>query len=80
MTKGPQKKGVLATVESDAAVGLAWNHSLAHHSFIHSFASFIPMGTAFAVPMECYHTHLADGKLRPRERNGFAESSKGVSK
>ena len=80
MTKGPQKKGVLATVESDAAVGLAWNHSLAHYSFIHSFASFIPMGTAFAVPMECYHTHLADGKLRPRERNGFAESSNGVSK
>ena len=60
MTKGPRKKGVLATAESDAAVGLPWNHSLAHHSVIYSFASFIPMGTAFAVPMECYHTHLAD--------------------
>lgn len=30
-------------------------HSLAHHSFIYSFASFIPMGTAFAVPMESCH-------------------------
>lgn len=71
MTKGPWKKGVLATAESDAAVGSLWNHSFAHHSFSCSFI--IVLAQPLLFNGIGYHTHLADGKLRPRERNGFAE-------
>lgn len=55
MTKGPGKRGVLATLESAAAVGSDWNHSLVHHPFI-------PIGTSLVVPMGCCHPHSTEGE------------------